>query len=71
MFQTGKDHNAYLIDAANPGGVSTPAAQLNGVCAGESFGGSIYLPANVHDLRRVHRGPEGDHASVPAPESRH
>ena len=45
VFQTGKDQNAYLINAATPGGVAAPAAELNGFCAGQSFGGSIYLAA--------------------------
>ena len=47
VFQTGKDHNAYLINAGPPGGVTAPAAELNGFCAGESFGGSIYLASTA------------------------
>jgi polyvinyl alcohol dehydrogenase (cytochrome) len=46
VFQSGKDHNGYLLDGATLGGVSSPAAELPGFCPGGSFGGSVYDPAN-------------------------
>lgn len=45
VLQTGKDGNAYLISATNPGGVSAPVDSVH-FCSGQSFGGAVYLPAS-------------------------
>jgi polyvinyl alcohol dehydrogenase (cytochrome) len=44
LFQSGKDGNGYVLNGASLGHVS--AAPFSGSCAGGSFGGSQYDPAN-------------------------
>ncbi len=46
VFQTGKDHNGYLLNGNALGGVSSPVAQVSGFCPGGSFGGSVYDGTN-------------------------
>jgi polyvinyl alcohol dehydrogenase (cytochrome) len=46
LFQSGKDGNGYLLNAAGLGHVSSAAAEAPGFCSGGSFGGSVYDPAN-------------------------
>jgi hypothetical protein len=46
LFQSGKDDNGYLLNAAALGHVGTAARELTGFCAGGSFGGSVYDPGN-------------------------
>ncbi len=46
LFQSGKDHNGYVLDDAALGGVSSPVAQVSGFCPGGSFGGAVYDPGH-------------------------
>ena len=46
LFQSGKDHNGYLLNSAALGHVSSATAEVSGFCPGGSFGGSVYDPAN-------------------------
>jgi polyvinyl alcohol dehydrogenase (cytochrome) len=46
VLQSGKDGNGYLLNGADLGHVSSPAAQASGFCSGVSDGGSVYDPAN-------------------------
>ncbi len=46
VFQTGKDHDGYLLNGGGLGGVSSPVAQVTGFCPGGSFGGSVYNSGN-------------------------
>jgi outer membrane protein assembly factor BamB len=44
LFQSGKDGKGYVLNGAALGHVSSPSAEVS--CGGESFGGSVYDPAN-------------------------
>jgi outer membrane protein assembly factor BamB len=45
VFQSGKDQNGYLLNGAHLGHVAPPALQVQGLCTGRSFGGSVYNAA--------------------------
>lgn len=42
VFESGKDHNGYLLNGAHLGHVAPPVLEIPGLCAGGSFGGSVY-----------------------------
>jgi outer membrane protein assembly factor BamB len=46
LFQSGKDGNGYLLNGANLGHVSSPAAGVPSFCPRGSYGGSVFDPAN-------------------------
>ncbi len=42
FLQAGKDQNVYLLHQAALGQVSAPAAELDNICYGATFGGAVY-----------------------------
>jgi polyvinyl alcohol dehydrogenase (cytochrome) len=46
VFQSGKDGSGYLLNGGDLGHVSAAVAKASGFCSGQSFGGSVYDPAN-------------------------